>query len=126
MKLLLDTPILLWWLADDSRLPSSGRQLLTDPDNEVHVSVVSLWEIAIKTSKGKLRANLHEVSSQIEVDGFIVLPIAAYHVLTFSQLPRYHGDPFDRMLVAQVLSEPMRLLTHDTTLLSYSELVMLV
>ena len=90
------------------------------------VSVVSLWEIAIKTSKGKLRANLNEVSSQIEADSFTVLPIAAYHVLTFSQLPRYHGDPFDRMLVAQALSEPMRLLTHDTALVSYSELVMRV
>lgn len=126
MRLLLDSHILLWWQADSPALSKAARSLLMDSANEIYISVASLWEISIKSGKGKLEANPEEVLAQVEMDGFVVLPIVVRHVLSLGKLDAYHGDPFDRVLVAQALSEPMRLVTHDKTLAQYGESIMLV
>jgi len=126
VNLLPDTHILLWWLAGDRRLPRRAAELLDSGGNAVTVSVISLWEIAIKTAKSKIRADLNEIQAAIEQSEFMLLPVHGRHVIAYSQLPRYHRDPFDRMLVAQALSEPLRLLTHDHQLARYSDTVMVV
>ncbi len=127
MKLLLDTHVALWALAEPQRLPHDIAERLRDPENEVRVSVVSLWEIAIKHSlvradgRRKLCVAPREVLEWLTKTGFDVLPVAPAHCIEVDSLPyradpasgRPHGDPFDRMLVAQALSEPMRLLTAD-------------
>jgi PIN domain nuclease of toxin-antitoxin system len=126
VRLLLDTHILLWWLADDERLSKNASAMVADPMAEVYVSVVSLWEIAIKVGKGKLRTDLEEIAEQIALMDFRMLAVEAHHVSAYAKLPALHGDPFDRMLVAQAIAEPLRLLTHDRHLSPYSELVILV
>ncbi len=126
MTLLIDTHILMWWVFDDHRLSSTARRLVEDPGNRIVVSVISLWEVAIKNGKGKLEVDPAELMAAIDTMGFPVLPVEPRHVSTYMQLPAYHADPFDRMLIAQALTEPSRLLTHDTALVRYSELVTLV
>jgi PIN domain nuclease of toxin-antitoxin system len=125
VRLLLDTHILLWWLADDERLSKSALATIADPMTEVYVSVVSLWEIASKVGKGKLRTDLEEITEQIALTDFRMLAVEADHVRAYAKLPALHNDPFDRMLVAQAIAEPLRLLTHNRHLSPYSELVML-
>lgn len=125
MKLLLDTHVFLWTVAGSSRLKPATRRLIEDAD-EVHVSAVSLWEIAIKTSLGKLEADPHELAASIEPSGFIELPVRAAHAAGVARLPFHHHDPFDRLLVAQALAEPLRLLTVDDVLAKYSDIVLLV
>jgi PIN domain nuclease of toxin-antitoxin system len=126
MKLLIDTHILLWWLSDDTKLPGNARQLISTPDNAIFVSHASLWEIQIKAMAGKLSANLQNIIQQLPENIFQQLPIHANHLLTLGKLPPHHQDPFDRMLIAQAIHEPMHLLTHDKQLSNYSELVILV
>ncbi len=126
MKLLIDTHILLWWLSDDAKLPENARQLIATPDNAIFVSHASLWEIQIKAMAGKLTANLQAILQQLPENNFQQLPIHANHLLALAMLPPHHQDPFDRMLIAQAIHEPMHLLTHDQQLNNYSELVILV
>lgn len=123
MKLLVDTHLLLWWLADDARLPGKARDMLSDDQNEICVSVASLWEIVLKMDKGKLKVNPSELLNEIHANQFNVVPIEAAHTLTYARLPQHHHDPFDRMLVAQATSESLRLLTHDPQLRNYGEVV---
>lgn len=122
MRLLLDTHVLIWALQDHSRIRKVRKRLL-DPDHEVFFSVASLWEIAIKQAIGKIDADPEEIRDTARDDGFVELPIAGAHVLAITQLPPIHRDPFDRLLVAQAISEPMRLLTGDALLAGYGELV---
>jgi len=112
MKLLLDTPVLLWWLDDPLRISEAARDRLADPENEVLVSAVSCWEIAIKRSLGKIQApdDLREV---IEQCGFVELTISILHSLKTETLPLHHRDPFDRMLIAQSLCESATMVSHD-------------
>ena len=124
VNLLLDTHILLWWLADDPRLPRKARQWIAQEAQSVFVSVVSLWEVAIKAGRGKLRADPAAIHKQIERGDFSYLPVEAAHVLRLSRLPQYHADPFDRLLLAQALSEKFSLLTCDTTLRRYGKAVL--
>lgn len=126
MKLLLDTHILLWWLADDRRLPKSAKQALTDAGNQAFVSVVSLWEIVIKTTSGKLALDLRDLMASLKDGGYSVLPVYERHALALAKLPPHHQDPFDRMLVAQATSDSLRLLTHDRQLARYGESVFVV
>jgi PIN domain nuclease of toxin-antitoxin system len=126
MKLLIDTHILLWWLTDDAKLSESARQCILNPDNEVFVSHASLWEIQIKAMAGKLTANLKDIIQQLPETNFLQLPIQTSHLLALGKLPLHHQDPFDRMLIAQAMCEPMHLLTHDIQLSHYSDLVVLV
>lgn len=126
MSLLLDTHILLWWLADDKRLNHKARAMLLDTEAVVYVSVASLWEIVIKTASGKLRVDIGAVRASIDSEEFIVLPVHAKHVDSLARLPLHHADPFDRILVAQTLSEPLRLLTHDKQLEAYGGTILLI
>jgi|SRR5450830_82845 len=125
MRLLLDTHIYLWWLQDSQKLSKEARTKIIAA-SEVYVSSASIWEAAIKVGIGKLEADVSQLISEIENSGFQELPISAKHALTVMQLPDIHKDPFDRMLVSQAISEPLRLLTVDPILKGYSELVEII
>ena len=128
MVLLLDTHVLLRALDKPDRLPEEALRYIETPDNEVYFSVVSIWEIAIKASLG--RANFAYSAEQIaqaaQETGFIELPVTSGHAAKIAGLPLYHHDPFDRLLIAQTLLMPARLLTVDSALTPYSELVWLI
>ena len=123
MNVLLDTHILLWWLADDRRLKKPARDILADARTQVCVSVVSFWEIVIKTASGRLAVNVQDVLGAVSNGGYSILPIHARHVLALTELPQHHDDPFDRMLVAQAAADSMRLLTHDHRIAPYGSFV---
>lgn len=123
MRLLLDTNALLWALTNGPRI-EPVRELLLADENEVFVSTVSWWEIAIKTRIGKLVASLPELRATVQESGFLELPLLGSHAEMLATLPRYHNDPFDHMLVAQAMAEPMRLITGDEVLARYTPLVM--
>lgn len=125
MRLLLDTHLMLWWLTGDRRLPKQADQLIADSDNEVYVSAASIWEVAIKSALGRIEGDVTEIEAALGPSGLLQLPINGKHAAQVSKLPPHHQDPFDRMLVAQSLIEPMRLLTHDRTLAKYGEMVIL-
>ena len=122
MRLLLDTHIYLWLANGSPRLTPQAKERIESADI-VFVSSATIWEIAIKVQLGKLRVDLDELIEQIQANGFEELPVLARHAKALASLPRHHGDPFDRLLVAQAISETMRLLTADTQLEAYSELV---
>jgi PIN domain nuclease of toxin-antitoxin system len=118
MKLLLDTHAFLWWDSDDSKLPESHRLAIASPRNEVFVSAVTVWEIAIKRASGKLIFG-RQVGSSIEGHGFRALPITVEHAEWAGGLPPLHRDPFDRLLVAQAHLEGLVLVTIDEQILRY-------
>lgn len=124
MRLLLDTHIFLWSVISDRRLKRSTRDLMVAAD-AVYVSAASIWEIAIKSSLGKIDGDPQELAAAIAASGFHELPVSAQHGALVARLPMHHADPFDRLLVAQAISEPLRLLTSDAQLSRYSELVTL-
>jgi len=125
VKLLLDTHIFLWLNADDPKLTKKARTLI-DEAQEVFVSSVVFWELAIKISRGDLKADLEELRSALYSNGFTILPITVEHACVTATLPWHHKDPFDRMLVAQAITEPLRLMTADQQLEPYSALVVRV
>jgi PIN domain nuclease of toxin-antitoxin system len=125
LKLLLDTHVLLWAITDSPRIKALRKRLLAT-DNEVHFSVASLWEVAIKVSLGKLDVIAAELRDAALESGFVELPVLGQHALQVGGLPWHHRDPFDRLLVAQAQAEPMRLLTADAQLLAYGEQVELI
>ncbi|TAK46570.1 MAG: type II toxin-antitoxin system VapC family toxin [Saprospiraceae bacterium] len=111
MEILLDTHILLWFVKGDARLPVPRREMIINPSNHILVSLASLWEIAIKTSLGKLDipASL-DLLVPVEMD-FLNTTLA--HILLVQALPFHHKDPFDRMLIAQALTEDIHIMTDD-------------
>ncbi len=125
MRLLLDTHVLLWALAKPERLPSLVREWLISPANDVMFSAANIWEIAIKAQIGRLSLSVtvEEVVEAALASGFRELPIRAVHAAAVYRLPLHHRDPFDRILVAQAITEPARLLSVDAMLARYSELV---
>jgi PIN domain nuclease of toxin-antitoxin system len=125
MKLLLDTHILLWVMRDARELSAAARDFIERAD-DVYVSSVSLWESAIKAAMGKLPLAPQALEAGALRAGFIPLPVTWAHALAVDALPMLHRDPFDRMLVAQAVSEPLQLLTHDAKLARYSPLVSVV
>lgn len=125
MKLLLDTHIYLWWLIDSPALSKRAHQMIGEADT-VFVSVVSFWEVAIKWRAGKLQVSPAVMAEGLNQNGLTTLPVHLTHTLQLSQLPDLHRDPFDRMLVAQAMAEPMFLVTSDQALADYSDLVRLV
>jgi PIN domain nuclease of toxin-antitoxin system len=128
MRLLVDTHLLLWAAASSRRLSREARRLLEDPANEVLYSAASLWEVAIKAAlrKADFRADVTRLRPALSEMGFIELPILGVHAERLSRLPPLHKDPFDRMLVAQCLAEPLVLLTNDAALAGYGEVVHVV
>ena len=116
MRVLLDTHTLLWWLDGDRRLSARTRTLVSDPSTEVLVSAASAWEISIKAASGKLPRALDvaaDVLGCIHGQGFLPLDITVIHAQRAGSLPHFHGDPFDRMLIAQALSEGVPILSTD-------------
>ena len=113
MRLLLDTHILLWWLADDRNLGKTAREIIANPTNDVHVSSASVWEAAIKAALGRLEIEMDDLEDAVVRNGFRPLPIVFQHAVTAGRLPPVHRDPFDRMLVAQASVEELRVLSRD-------------
>jgi PIN domain nuclease of toxin-antitoxin system len=128
MRLLLDTHIALWAISDDPKLSGSARALITAPENEIVVSAASLWEIAIKHSLGRsnMPVSAADALKWFRESGYRLLAISPEHTVSVESLPLLHTDPFDRILIAQSLHEPLRLLTHDAMVARYSDMVMLV
>lgn len=124
MRLLLDTQIYLWYLADSRKLSKRARSEITAAI-EVFVSAASIWEAAIKAGIGKLNVVAGDLVAGIRASGFSELPVSALHAARVTGLPHHHRDPFDRLLVAQAMYEPLHLLTADVVLKQYSDLVLL-
>ncbi|MEJ1966200.1 MAG: type II toxin-antitoxin system VapC family toxin [Gammaproteobacteria bacterium] len=124
MRVLLDTHLLLWALGSPLKLSAETRKLVDT--SEVFVSAASIWEISIKSAIGKLKADPQKILAAIEPTGLSILAITGEHAARVARLPSLHKDPFDRLLVAQALSEPMILLTNDQALAGYGELVQVV
>jgi PIN domain nuclease of toxin-antitoxin system len=127
MRVLLDTHILLWCLQGSKKLPAKAVDIVQSAD-EVYASVVSLWEMAIKYSLGKLNMDIDfaELEKAILVSGYEYLPVEAAHTVQLVELPYLHRDPFDRMLVAQSIVEPLRLVTRDSQLARYGSTIIKV
>jgi len=119
VRLLLDTHVLLWWLADDRKLGKTAREIIANPNNDVHVSTASVWEAAIKVALGSLEVELDDLEEAIVRNGFRPLPIGFRHAVTAGRLPSVHRDPFDRMLVAQANVEELRIVSHDQVFEGY-------
>ena len=107
------------------RLTKAARALLAGA-TEIYVSSASIWEAAIKAKLGKLEVDVDALVSAIADSGFLELPVTARHAAAVSRLPDVHSDPFDRLLIAQAVTEPLRFLTADDVLGQYSDLVELV
>ena len=120
MRLLLDTHVLLWWLADDRKLTTAARAIIANGNNEVLVSSASLWEIAIKAALGRIEVELDDLEAAISRNGFRPLSIGFRHALTAGRLPAIHRDPFDRMLIAQAGVDELRVVSHDRVFERYN------
>jgi PIN domain nuclease of toxin-antitoxin system len=117
--LLLDTHVLLWALREDAQLSRPARKLIEDGENQIFVSAASIWEIAIKQARGLLRLDMETVVEILKAQSFEELPVRIAHTLHLRDLPNHHRDPFDRILIAQSITEHLRLMTADETILSY-------
>ena len=124
MRILLDTHVFIWVVLDDPRLNRVARTLIEEA-SEVYVSAASIWEIAIKSAIGKIEADAIEMSRAIKETGFSELPVSTLHAAQVAKLPLLNGhkDPFDRLLVAQSLTEPLVLLTADPKVVAYGGLI---
>jgi PIN domain nuclease of toxin-antitoxin system len=122
-RLLVDTHVLLWWLADDDSLSADARAVLADRGNELLVSSASVWEIAIKRWLGKLEAP-DELVETVSDEGFVFLAVTPAHAWRVATLPPHHGDPFDRLLAAQALTEGIPVMTADPRFGAYGVGVM--
>ena len=131
MRVLLDTQVALFALADPEKLTAHAHDLIADERNGVFVSVVSLWEISLKHARAPGGAGAMPIGAQRAADlfqraGYDILDLTSRHILYAEGLPSGHPDPLARLLVAQALSEPMRLLTHDSRVAAYSDAIILV
>jgi PIN domain nuclease of toxin-antitoxin system len=122
LRLLLDTHVLIWW-SGGRRVAPTAADAIRSPDNEVLVSVASIWEAEIKAASGKL-----QLAADLEVEpaehGFSALDINAGHAVAAARLPQHHNDPFDRMLVAQAQLEGLTLVTRDPVFDNYAVAVL--
>ncbi len=121
---LLDTHVLLWWLADPGQLSTEARKAIADGSNSIYLSAAAAWEMAIKKALGRLEfpSNLEQV---LQDDHIEVLPIGLSHALAVADLPVHHQDPFDRMLIAQAQIEGLVLITRDAQIAPYDVDVLL-
>ena len=125
MRLLLDTHLLLWWLDGARLLPERARALIRDPENTVFVSAVSLWEIWLKQSLGKLRLP-DDFEARLANEAFESLSLMASHTREVALLPWHHRDPFDRMLIAQARATGLTFLTADGDTAAYGDGILVV
>ena len=129
MKILLDTHVAIWALLSPERLPNAARHLIADPANMICVSAASIWEIGIK--RALRRASAPPFSARTAIEGFrdagyTLIDVTSEHAAAVEALPRLHGDPFDRLLIAQALVEPLRLVTGDAKVAAYSDTIIAV
>ena len=117
-RLLLDTHIFVWCLAEVSKLAEGARAAIADPRNEVFVSAITGWEIAVKRAKGRMTAP-DNLLSMIDDRGFTHLPLTFHHAEQAGRLPMHHRDPFDRFLIAQAQGEGLVLVTRDARIPLY-------
>ncbi|MFL6144559.1 MAG: type II toxin-antitoxin system VapC family toxin [Labedaea sp.] len=122
-RLLLDTHVVIWWLAADPRLGAKARDAIADRDGEVFVSAVTSFELATKKTLGKLDAP-DDLAEQLEANAFEELPVTIAHGWEAGRLPLHHKDPFDRLLIAQARCEGLTLVTADQMLRSYDVVTM--
>jgi PIN domain nuclease of toxin-antitoxin system len=118
LKLLLDTQAAIWWLSDDRRLGDAAADQLRDDSNHVLLSAVVVWEAAIKRAIGKLDTP-GDLAATLLAAGVLPLPITLEHAAGVEHLPHHHGDPFDRLLIAQATIENATLVSGDSTLRAY-------
>ena len=125
MNLLLDTHVALWAVTDNPKLSQKARDLITSPKSNVWVSAANIWEIALKYSlgRGDMPVSSQDAMRYFQESGYRFLAIEAEHAIAVEELPAHHQDPFDRMLVAQALVEPMRLMTHDSLVALYGDTI---
>jgi len=124
MRILLDTHTLIWFFAGDSQLSTNARILIEDEDNNKLVSIASIWEMAIKESKGHLNLSLplHEyIAQKLSLEDFNLLNINLDHLSQIVTMPFYHKDPFDRLLIAQAIMEGIPILSKDSAFDAYSK-----
>lgn len=119
MRLLLDTHVLLWWLNNPAHLDPAAQAAIGDGGNEVLVSAASIWEVAIKRSTRRLSIPMPLTSTLVKA-GILELPIGWNHTRRVARLPNHHGDPFDRILVAQAIEERLVLVTRDPLVHQYA------
>jgi PIN domain nuclease of toxin-antitoxin system len=122
LRLLLDTHVFIWAVSDDPKLSSTAWSLIETAD-EVYVSSASIWEAAIKYQLGKFSLDPDRLVEKVAPSGFLDLPVSLRHAAAVRHLPLIHRDPFDRLLLAQAISEPLHLITADEKLSQYSDLV---
>lgn len=120
MKIIVDTHILLWHLTDDPRLNVENSQTIENPLYQKYFSIASLWEIAIKTSTGKLK--ISEPIDKIIPSDFVILNLEIEHLKQIQILPYHHRDPFDRAIIAQAISENFTVMTDDSNFKLYENL----
>ena len=120
-RFLVDTQLLLWNVYGSRKVPAPVARLFRDGRHQFFYSAASLWEIAIKAARGRqdFTADTAAIRETLEDNGFSELPVSEQHAVALSDLPAIHGDPFDRMLVAQAITEPMALITTDERLAAY-------
>jgi len=122
MKLLLDTHTALWWVNEYEKLSLTAKALLLDDRNELHISIASMWEIAIKASLGKMQGldgGARAFMAKMKYMPVALLPVSTRHVEIVETLPFFHRDPFDRMLIATAKAEGMTILTVDENIHKY-------
>lgn len=117
-RYLLDTQIFIWWMEKAAKLHQKIKAVLADPENQIFLSVGSVWEMMIKKAKKKLKLP-KDVEAGITQSGFTLLPVELTHVLQLETLPNLHKDPFDRLLIAQALVEKLTLITSDEKMWKY-------
>jgi len=123
LNLLLDTHVALWAITDSPKLPKKARELIESPKSSVWISTASVWEIAIKHAlgRGDMPVSSQDAVRYFRESGYRFLPVEAEHAMVVENLPVHHQDPFDRILIAQALVEPMRLMTHDPMVALYND-----
>ena len=122
MKVLLDTHAFLWSITGDDRLSKTAEEIFLDPDNNLFFSAASFWEICIKMSLGKLslkRGWFETIQEEMRINAVQWLPVEMPHCVELTNLPFHHRDPFDRMLIAQAMTEDLQLLSRDSRLSAY-------
>ncbi len=122
MKFLLDTHVFIWWDSEPEKLSNRAFELCQAPENQLILSVASLWEIQIKSQLGKIKLNIplaKLVEGQQNSNGLLLMSVNASHVYALGNLPSVHKDPFDRMIMAQARVESLCLISHDTILKKY-------
>jgi PIN domain nuclease of toxin-antitoxin system len=125
LNLLLDTHVALWAITDSPKLPKKAREMIESPKSSVWISAATVWEIAIKhgLGRGDMPVSSQDALSYFRESGYRFLPVEPEHAAAVEDLPAHHADPFDRILIAQALVEPMRLITRDPMVARYSDTI---